>query len=172
MRKAFSLIEVLVVIGIISIVFLSLKGLPSILLRDISRFNRTIEANTSMCHMLARLHRDVSSANGLPASFGRYTTNNELLLIDSADGTLCYQLKDEKILRYKLTAAGQKSDTNVATWSVPNGKVQWQLWQENGRGYAVAVKTYIEQNILGHHVEKKMSNTHLYFAGTRQESIE
>ena len=99
MRKGFTLIEVLVIVIIMPFIFLIFDGLFRTLLSDIPWSWRIAQENTTMLSMLDQLQQDIDAAKGLPESFGTYTANDNLLLIESPDGVLCYQLKDGKVTR-------------------------------------------------------------------------
>ena len=168
MRKGFSLIEVLVIIAILPIVWVALDGLFRTLISDIPRSYRVVQANTSLLSMLNQLHKDVDTAKQLPESFGQHTTDDGLLLIELIDGVICYQLRDGEVVRCRLTDAQQGIGEDTKVWSVPHGKIEWQVWRKNSGGYAVEVKTHIEHKIRGHW-QKKMANSHLYFVGAFRE---
>jgi len=174
MRKGFTLVEILVVIMVLPFVMLVLDGLFGTLIRDIPRSYRVMQENTSLLSMLEQMQQDIDRAKGLPESFDEYTTSNKLLLIELEEGMICYQLKDEKVLR--LRTRDEERGTRDASivnrlssvsqsWSIPHAKVEWQVWRNDGGGYAVEVKTHIKYNVQGHW-QKKMVNSHLYFVST------
>ena len=167
MRKGFTLVEVLVVIIVLPFVILVLDGLFSTLIRDIPRSYRVMQENTSLLSMLEQMQQDIDKAKGLPESFDEYTTSNKLLLIELAEGMICYQLKDDKartVRRSSLASRVTGDESRITVWSIPHAKVEWQVWRKDRGGYAVEVKTHIEHNVQGHW-EKKMANSHLYFVG-------
>ncbi len=166
MRKGFTLVEMLVVIIVLPFVMLVLDGLFSTLIRDIPRSYRVMQENTSLLSMLEQMQQDIDKAKGLPESFDEYTTSNKLLLIELTEGMICYQLKDDKVLRLRTRDASivNRLSSVSQSWSVPHAKVEWQVWRKDRGGYAVEVKTHIEHNVQGHW-EKKMANSHLYFVG-------
>jgi len=178
MRKGFTLIEVLVVVIVLPFMMLVLDDLFRTLIKDIPRSYRVVQENTSLLSMLEQMQKDIDKAKGLPESFGEYTTGDKLLLIELAEGMICYQLKDEKVLRHKLTDNQQSNSLGQTVWSVPHAKVEWRVWRKDRGGPptagfdrypallgAVEVKTHIEHKIRGEHWEKKMANSHLYFVG-------
>lgn len=165
MRKAFTLVELVVVLAVLPFVMAVLGGLFNTLIRDIPRSHRVVQENTSLLSMLDRMQKDIDRAKRLPESFGEYTTSDKLLLIELAEGMVCYQLKDNKVLRLKLTDNQQSKALEQTVWSVPHAKVEWQVRRKNGSGYAVEVQTHIEHTVQGH-LEKKMANSYLYFVGT------
>jgi prepilin-type N-terminal cleavage/methylation domain-containing protein len=167
MRKGFTLVEMLVVIIVLPFVMLVLDGLFSTLIRDIPRSYRVMQENTSLLSMLEQMQQDIGKAKGLPESFDEYTTSNKLLLIELAEGMICYQLKDDKartVRRSSLASRITGDESRITVWSMPHAKVEWQVWRKDGGGYAVEVKTHIEHKVGGHW-EKKMVNSHLYFVG-------
>jgi prepilin-type N-terminal cleavage/methylation domain-containing protein len=170
MRKGFTLVELLVVIIILPSVMLVLDGLFSTLIRDIPRSYRVVQENTSLLSMLDQMQQDIDKAKGLPESFGEYTTSNKLLLIELAESTICYQLKDGRVLRRKLTDTQQGSGEETKAWSVPHAKVEWQVWRKDSSDYAVEVRTHIAHKVRGHW-EKKMANSHLYFVDAFREAL-
>ena len=168
MRKGFTLVEMLVVIIVLPFVMLVLDGLFSTLIRDIPRSYRVMQENTSLLSMLEQMQQDIDKAKGLPESFDEYTTSNKLLLIELAEGMICYQLKDDKartVRRSSLASRVTGDESRITVWSMPHAKVEWQVWRKDGGGYAVEVQTHIEHKIQGHW-QKKMVNSHLYFVST------
>ncbi len=155
---------------VLPIAMLLTARLTTTTLRDIPNSYRIIQTNTSVLNMLEHIRRDVASAKALPESFGQYSTNDRMLLIESAEGTIGYQLKDDKIIRLKLTNAHPSVDKDTIVWSLPKAKVQWRLHQKGGDAFAVEVETYIEHKIEGR-LEKKMANSHLYFVTAPGESL-
>jgi len=167
MRKGFTLVEILVVIIVLPFVMLVFDGLFSTLIRDIPRSYRVVQENTSLLSMLEQMQQDIDKAKGLPESFDEYTTSNKLLLIELAEGMICYQLKDDKartVRRSSLASRVTGDESRITVWSIPHAKVEWQVWRKDGGGYAVEVKTHIKHNVQGHW-QKKMVNSHLYFVG-------
>ena len=186
MRKGFTLVEVLIVIVVLPFMMLVLNDLFRTLIKDIPRSYRVVQENTSLLSMLEQMQKDIDKAKGLPESFGEYTTGDKLLLIELAEGMICYQLKDEKVLRLRTRDEGRGTrDASIVnrlssvsqSWSIPHAKVEWRVWRKDPSsagffktrrwrdGYAVEVKTHIEHKIRGEHWEKKMANSHLYFVG-------
>ncbi len=167
MRKGFTLVELLVVIVVLPFVMLVLDGLFSTLIKDIPRSYRVMQENTSLLSMLKQMQQDIDKAKGLPESFDEYTTSNKLLLIELAEGMICYQLKDDKARTVRRSSLGSRvtgDESRITVWSMPHAKVEWQVWRKDRGGYAVEVQTHIEHKIQGHW-QKKMVNSHLYFVG-------
>ena len=169
MRKGFSLIQLLVIISVFSLLSASLGRLLTTMVRDIPSSYRMIEANTSMLSALKQIRRDVNAAKGFAGSFDDYVANNETLLIEAANNVICYQFKNGELLRRKFTSAGTGTGEEIRRWSIRHGKIEWQLWQEDGRDYAVEIKICIEREIAGR-MDRKMANSYVYFAGISQES--
>ena len=164
MRKGFTLVEMLAVIMTLPFMMLILDGLFKTLIKDIPRSYQVVQANTSLISMLKEMQQDIDKAKGLPQTYNEYTTGDNILLIDSSEGMISYQLKDDKVLKYHLTDNQPNNAKEQKVWSVPNAKVQWKVWRKDKSGYAVEVRTHIDYK-LKKHLEKKMANSHLYFVG-------
>jgi len=170
MRKGFALVELLVIIAVICIISVPLARLSTTTLRDVPRAYKMVVSNTSILNALKQIQKDVNAARRFPKSFNAYTISDETLLIELANNTICYQIKNGRILRRTLSNTRVNSNEEIASWSVPKAKIEWRIRRKNSRAYAVEVKTYIEQK-SGDRLEKKMASSHLYFAGAHQEAL-
>ena len=179
MRKGYTLVEMLLVIVTIPAVAFALNGLFKTLIRDIPRSSQVVQENTTVLNMLEQMQQDLDKAKELPKTFAEHTADDNLLLIESDAGTICYQKEHGKVLRYTLTK-GQPTrrsengprvtDDEVdgaRIWTVPNANIEWRIWRQGETGYAVEVKTHIRHK-LRKKFQKKMANSHLYFAGLKQ----
>lgn len=171
MRRGYSLVELLVAMAVFSIVSIVVSKLFTTIISDIPRSYRIVQENTSVLNMLEQMHEDIDLAKGLPESFAEYTTDKDLLLIELPNGVVCYQLKDGRVLRCNLSTYKEDHEEAAKVWSVPNAKIEWQVHRNNGAGYAVEVKTHIEDNVRSRS-EEKMAGSHLYFAGAFRKVAE
>jgi prepilin-type N-terminal cleavage/methylation domain-containing protein len=165
MRKGMTLVEVLIVMIVLPFVAVAFDVLFRSTLSDIPRSTRLVQENTSLLNMLEQMRHDIGAAKAMPESSGQYTAGEGLLLIEIADGVLGYQLKDGKVLRYRLTGRQEEQEENARVWSLPNSQVQWRTWRKDGRGYAVEVRTSIRYKLRSKY-QQRMANSHLYFLGT------
>ena len=164
MRKGFTLVELLIALIILPIMLIVLNGLFKTLIKDIPRSQKVVQINTSLLNMLKNIQQDINKAKALPETYNEYNQNDKMLLIELPEGMLCYQLKDGKVLRFRLSDNQKDNSIETKYWSVPHAKVEWDVWRKNKTGYAAEVRTYIEHKVYGHW-ERKMANSHLYFIG-------
>jgi len=164
MRKGFTLVELLVVVVVLPFVFLLFDGLFKTIAGEIPMSVRLIQENTSLLSMLGQIQQDIDEAKGLPKSFADQTANDQLLLIELAEGVICYQLKDGEVVRHKLTDTPQGKAEEPRVWPIPHASVKWKVWERNGRGYAVETNTHLEYGRRGQW-KQKMARSYLYFAG-------
>lgn len=158
MRKAFSLVEMVVVISILAILSPAFARLSSTFLNEVPRSYRVFEQNENVLRVLARMQEDIESAKRLPNSFEQYKSDEKTLLIELPDGLICYELKDNQMTRKKIH--GEISET----WKLDHGKIKWRLLQKDDKNHAVEIENYVEQKIEGR-LKKKLANSHIYFAG-------
>jgi prepilin-type N-terminal cleavage/methylation domain-containing protein len=165
MRKGMTLVEVLIVMVVLPFVAVAFDVLFRSTLSDIPRSTRLVQENTSLLNMLEQMRHDIGAAKAMPESSGQYTAGEGLLLIEIADGVLGYQLKDGKVLRYRLAGRQEEQEENARVWLLPSSQVQWRTWRKDGRGYAVEVRTSIRYKLRSKY-QQRMANSHLYFLGT------
>jgi len=164
MRKGFTFVEILVVVIVLPIAFLILDGLFTTLLADIPRSYHIAQESVTLQHLLEHMQKDMDKASGLPETFADHTADDKQILIDLPDGVICYQQKDEKIIRRNLTDASQGRIEEQRAWSLPSTKVEWEIWKKDAKGYAVEVKTHIEYKTRGRW-KKTTANSHVYYGG-------
>ncbi len=165
MRKGYTLVEILTVLGIFIVISIPLSRLSKLIIYDIPKSCRLVESNTSILDVLKYMKKDVNSAIGFPDSFGQYTTDDKCLLIEQQNGIVCYLAENGRILRIEVEKEERK-----AVWQIPDGKIEWQVWRKGGIGYAVEIKKYIEFE-RDNHTDKSMANAYVFFAGVYQEAV-
>ena len=163
--NGFTLVEMMVVVVTLPFLLVIIDGLFRTLLAEIPWSLRIAEENSTVLNMLEQVHQDIDKAKGLPKSFAGRSADDNLFLVELADDVICYELKDGRIIRGKLTRDGMEE---TRAWTAPNAKVEWKVWAEDGRGYAVEAKTSIEYKKRGQW-NRKMANSHLYFVGVLSE---
>ena len=164
MRRGFSLVELLVILAVLATVSVPVALLTTTTVGDIPRAYQMSQVNSSMLNAIRQIRKDINNARGLPSSFGKYTSNENTLLIELPNSVICYELADDVIQRCRLTDVKEERPEDTIKWPIRNGKVNWRVRQKDGIGYAVEIETYIEQK-NGKRLNKKMANSHLYFAG-------
>jgi prepilin-type N-terminal cleavage/methylation domain-containing protein len=165
MKKGFSIIEIITVLAVLAVVAVPLSRLYKLAAYDIPKSFRLVETNTSILNVLKYIKKDVNSAVSFPQSFGGYTTDDKCLLIKQKNKTVCYLIEQDKISRIEIDKEKEK-----ITWRIPDGQIEWQVWQKNGEGFAVEIRKYVK--LKGYNfVEKKMENAYVYFAGISQEAV-
>lgn len=169
MRKAFTIVELLVVMVVFASVSVALAALFTTLITDIPKSYRVVQENTSLLSMLRQMRKDIDKAKALPPSFAGHTTGDELLLIELPDDMICYQLKNGEVLRRKLANVQKGRDEDTKVWLIPHAKIEWQLAGDDDNAYAVEVKTHIEYQVRGHR-QKKLANSYLYFLSALPEA--
>lgn len=164
MRKGFTLVEILVVVIVLPFIFVLLDGLFTTLLADIPRSYQFAQESITLQNLLEQMQEDMDKAKELPDSFAGHTVDDKQILIELPDGVICYQKKDDQIIRRTLTDAPQDHVQEKRAWSLPNTKVEWEIWKKDDEGYAIKAKTHIEYKNRGRW-KKTTANSHLYYGG-------
>ena len=160
----FTLTEMMIVIFILPFVLFVLDGLFGTLLTEIPRSCRVAQQGSTLLSLLDQIHRDVERAKSLPAEFAGRTAGEKLLLVELPDGVVGYQIEDDGVARTSLTSTPSSGPPDERIWSMPGGKIEWQVRQKDGRRYAVEIKTHMEFKSHGR-IEKKMARTYLFYEG-------
>jgi type II secretory pathway component PulJ len=164
MRKGFSLVEILVLILALPIAAIVLDEFFRTIVWEIPRSCYVVQENTTLLNMLTQMQKDISQAVSLPARVAGRTSDEKCLLIELTHGAICYRLKDGQVLREKLTSDSGSEGEDVRVWSAPHGQVEWRVCKSNGKGYAVQVKTHVNQQLRKKQLQK-MANSHVYYLG-------
>jgi len=159
MRKGYLLIELLVVLFISLLLAVFFGRLWRTFIFELPRGYRLVQESATLNNLVGYIQADVASAKTLSQSAG------DSLLIETAQGVISYKFEQGLILRQKADDA-----QNPISWSVPHGKIEWQVRNTGRNGSAVEVITYIEDRDLGH-IRKKMANSNLFFTGSVWETV-
>ena len=164
MRKGFMLNEVLIMLSLMIVVMLISTKQFRLLMADIPRAERDLQTNVSTQHMLRRLRQDVEQANALLKYPGDERIAANLILIESGNDIICYEFNDDQVIKSKMTPDLTSPGQTTETWSLSHAKINWKLWQHNGRNHAVEISTSIERKIEGNW-KRKLQNSHVFFVG-------
>lgn len=163
MKKAFTLIEVLILIAVIPVFMLIMSRLFNILMQETPRIWKNIHQNTTTLNMLSQLQDDIDNARSLPQSYGEFTSSDKLLLIEQREELIGYEFDAGQITRRILNDAKSESGRE-RTWKLPDVNINWKVLTKNGNGYCLEITNDIEYKTYGKS-ESKMMNSHLYFIG-------
>ena len=160
-RAAFTLIELLVMLAaLIVITGLAAKANRQ-WLGNTSRMHRDFQTNTTLQDMLRMLRKDIESSDRLQKR------SESLLHIDSAGDIISYKFNDAQIFRAVNIHDPNESADDV--WSVPHANINWNVYAQDDKGYALEVSTSIERVVLDRK-EKKLRNSHVFFVGIGDEN--
>jgi prepilin-type N-terminal cleavage/methylation domain-containing protein len=164
MRKAFTLIEMLVVIIILPFVTIAVSQFFATFVRDVPRMTRIVEQNTTVLDLVQQLREDTDGAMGLPSTFTTHRSDSDTLLIRRQGDVICYRAEEGAIARMVWSAEGQAGSEGPRKWTFPDAVISWRLWQGASGADAVEVRTLVRQRV-GSKLKDKMVNAHVFFVG-------
>jgi len=168
MRKGYLLAEMIVILSVLTLVLLITGPFFRTFAYELPRDFRLVQENCVLNNAVSHIRADVASAKVLSESVGD-SAEPVSLVMKLPDGMVSYKFNDGRILRH---GAGTKDTASGDTiWSVPHGRIEWQVWRRDQKGYAVELRTCIEYKDLGH-IQRKMANSYLFFAETVWEATE
>jgi prepilin-type N-terminal cleavage/methylation domain-containing protein len=161
MKKAFTLVEVVVVLAIVPVVLLALNGITRAFLRDVPEGLVVVNEETTVLNMIDAIGRDVNRATALPDAVGGRQSDGRTLLIALPAGVIAYEQADGCVSRTVLDRDGRDDPNAQRQWRAPNAVIDWQRWRRAEAANAVEVHSYIRQTVDGH-LQKKRAQTRLY----------
>jgi type II secretory pathway pseudopilin PulG len=171
MRKAFALIELLVVITVLPFVMIAISGIFRTFIRDIPRDTRLLQENTAVLDMLRHLRGDIDQAASLPESVDATRSNEHTLLIELPELVVCYHLQDGAATRTAWRRDGQEDQQVTGVWRFPHAVISWQRRSQGGRAYAVELRTHLQQRVDGR-LTDRLANSRVYFVNALGKASE
>jgi len=160
-RKAFSLMEILVIAAIVPLVMLVVSSVFAVFIRDIPRETRVVQQNATMLNMLRQIRRDVDQATGLPEQFGDRHIDERTVLIEQPDAVVCYRFEEGRAVRILLKGQGP-SDPNERVWRMRDAVITSRPWVRDGKVYAVEIHSHLQQ-WFGSLLRSRLANSQVFF---------
>jgi type II secretory pathway pseudopilin PulG len=160
-RAAFTLIELLVMLAALVVITGLAAKANRQWLGNTSRMHRNFQTNTTLQDMLRMLRKDIESSEGLQKR------SESLLHIDSTGDIISYKFNGSQIFRAVNIPDPNESADDV--WSVPHANINWNVYAQDDKGYALEVSTSIERVVLDRK-ERKLRNSHVFFVGVGDEN--
>jgi type II secretory pathway component PulJ len=142
MRKAFTLIEILVIIAVAPIVLVTISRVFAAFIRDLPRETKVVQQNTTVQNLLVQIRRDVDQAAALPTQFDGTQAGEKTLLIERPDGLVCYQFQAGRATRAVLK--GQPT-SEQRVWRMRDAVISCRPWTRGDAAYAVELHSYVRQ---------------------------
>ena len=161
MRKGYALIEILVSISLIAVLMVIMAKPIGILMGDIPRLHRDFQVYSRINDLTKQVRKDIESAD----SAGVDMNDPNTVVLDIEGGEVRYQFRQGSVVRIQRLSDDKESNANEGMWSFPRADIDWRLWQEDGRGYAMEICTSVKRMNQGRW-KKSFSNSHLFFVGT------
>ena len=169
MRKAFSLIEMMVVVATLPLVMVLVSRVFVWFGREIPKSTQLLLEQGVVAQVLDQIRQDVDEAKALPRSQGEWVSGGQNLLIEKADGVVLYQIADGKVTKTML-GPGNGLPEPVTGWAIPNASIQWRLWGRGGSAYAVEVHTHLVQKLRARSQER-LANSHVLFLADAPKEV-
>ena len=169
MRKGYLLVEIVVVLAVIALLSVPMAKISKTIMYEIPQSYKIANSADNLRIAVNQLQKDINNAVDFPDSYKSFRAEQDTLTIQLPDKYICYQLKEDKLIRFE-PAAATENQKNAQYWPAPRAKIQWRVLEKDNNPYALAVKTCIEQK-RGNYTEKKMKNAYLFFVGADLEPI-
>jgi len=162
MRRAFTLVELLLLVTVAPLLLIVVSGIFATFIRDVPRETRVVQENTVVLDLLEQVRRDVDGATGLLEQFNGTTAGERLLLIDESDAVICYRFEDGRAVRAILKGPGAADPNDQRVWRIPSAVITWRPWMRDGKAYAVEMHSHLQQRVAGTLITK-LANSQVFF---------
>lgn len=142
--------------AIMAVIALPISRLTKVVMWNIPQSLQFVQYNTSILNAMQFIKHDINAAAALAK------TEDGKLVIEQNGKTINYVFNDGKIIR--------SSGEDEMQWDMKAGKVDWDVWQKDGKGYAVEISKYVGAARYNG-VDKKMENSYVFFAGVQAEAV-
>jgi len=164
MRKAFTLVEMLLVITIAPLLMVVVSGIFATFIRDIPRETRVVQQNTTVLDMLQQVRRDVDGAVGLPERSDDTVANERTLLIRQPQAVICYRFEDGRTVRRLLKGQRAADSGDQRLWRMPNAVITCRPWTRDGGAYAIEMHSHVQQSVADM-LRNRLVNSQVFFLG-------
>jgi hypothetical protein len=162
MRKGYLLVEMIAILSVLTVILLIIGPFFRIFTCELPRDFRLVQESCILKNAVSHIRADVACAKILTESVGD-SAEPATLVMRLPDGTVSYKFNDGRILR-RFDGASDTGSEDII-WSIPHGKIEWQVWLRDETGYAVELRTCVEYQDLGR-IQRKLANNYLFFADT------
>jgi prepilin-type N-terminal cleavage/methylation domain-containing protein len=169
MKKAFTLIEILVVITVLPFVAIAFSSLFATFIRDVPRMARIVQENTSALDLVRHIRDDVDAAVGLPDPVGDIENDERTLLIALPEKVIAYRIEEDGVTRSALGSEEAQGQAE-GRWRFRDGVVRWRRWKTDGQAEAVEVHTFVRERISGK-TREKLANSYVYFLDVSGKAV-
>jgi type II secretory pathway pseudopilin PulG len=156
-RRAFTLVEMLLLIAAAPFIMVIVSGIFATIIRDIPRETRVVQQHTTALDMLRQLRRDVDAAVGLPDESQEIRADERTLLIAQSDAVIRYQFDSGRVVRTLLNDPNEQR-----VWRMRDAVVTWRPWVRGGAAHAVEVHSHVQQQVA-HLRRNQLANSHVFF---------
>ena len=162
-RKGFTLIELIVACTLLVALATTTGYVLKDLIVDVPKSNRAVEVDKALCRMLRLLRMDIDSA-GSVSPVGSGAGRPAELRIALPKHTVRWRLEEGGVTRTVSGPDPPPAGRRQETWKVPCANLRWQVWERDGRPFAVEVRTSVD--LPGDASwRNKLAKTHVYFLG-------
>ena len=158
-RKAFSLVEMLIVIMTIPVVMIVVMRMYRTLLDDIPKDNRIINEQLQVDLLLKQLQADFDQATEVMQQTEDEILDANTLVLKSSRQRIIYRREGKRITRSDLNDPHQDGQ-----WDFRYARITWSPQSLSGRTPAVRVECFVPQQ-QGKRIRDRFARTYLFIAG-------
>jgi prepilin-type N-terminal cleavage/methylation domain-containing protein len=156
MRRAFSLVEMIVVVCVLPIFLVMTSRVFVLLGREIPKSTSLMAEQALVQQILDLVRRDLDEAKALIES-----DDPQTLRIQKAQGVVVYEAAHGKVTR-TVARPGDGAQEPDAEWAVPDASIRWRRLGQGTEAHAVEVHTGMIQK-TAHGDQERLASAHVFF---------
>jgi len=164
-RKAYTIIEMIWLTGLVVIIMAFGAKMSWTLLREIPMIGKRFNTQASVQSMLDNLRKDVETAGSIQLSIEEGRDHSDTLTVDSPQGRVLYTFAAEQMQR--AIPAADPNTPGQSAWMLPDVRIAWQIQQKADRSTALEIQTWHQRTFLGRERIHFQQSNH-FFVGLRQ----
>ena len=164
MRRAFSLVEMIVVLSVLPLFLVMVSQVFTLLGREIPKSTQLVGEQALVQQVLDQVQRDLDEAKALIGA-----DDPQRLRIQKVDGIVTYETAHGKVTR-TVAHAGDGPQEPDAEWALPDASIRWRLLGQGAEAYAVEVHSgMIQKTSTGH--QERLAIAHVFFLVHRPKEV-
>ena len=168
MRKGYTLLELLGLVGIFALIF-ALSARPIwIMVRQVPHITQMYDLQQQVDSFNVQLRRDVETADALCLEPAGEKADQKALRLHGPGGWVAWRIEPGHVLRTALDDPNEPSQTRA--WTLPHVELDWSLYKDDNQPVGVQLRSWINRPLLGKQ-EMKFRQSRLYFVGLQEPAL-
>ena len=145
-RRGMTLVEVLACVGLLTVLAAVTGPMFVRMCRQLKGADETVSEAAAIRDMVQTLREDMAGARSVDIAPDPSDVPGALI-IELADRTVYYTSRGDRWVRgrWDNERPVDPDEEELNSWPIPNARIEWALWRDGERAYAVEIRTAVMQ---------------------------